>query len=85
MRARIVGFESGQLYADRRRRVRVRFETESTPLAQVVTLMDRDLGVVGLRLDDVLEVEFRCDEGAGSRRAGEAGSTVVAPPQPGRH
>ena len=58
MKAKVVGIMSGGLYTDKQRRIMVKFADGDEPCFDRVSLPEKALGIVGLKLDDELEVRF---------------------------
>ena len=58
MIARVSQIESGLSYRDGKRRVRLTFQKADSFHDDIVTT-DAEIGIVGLKLDDVVEVSFR--------------------------
>ena len=57
MTARVIGIESGSKFVDGKRRIALRLEGASTAWDEI-RATDEELSVIGLSLDDVLDVEF---------------------------
>lgn len=62
MRAKVVAIESGSTYADGRRRVRLRVnDGDQANWRNEFVVSERGLGIVGLLLDDEIDIEFGCN------------------------
>jgi hypothetical protein len=62
MQAKVIAIESGSQYFDGRRRVRLKFlDDDPLNVRNVITISERKLGIVGLKLDDTIEVAWDCD------------------------
>ena len=71
---KVTGFQSGGDYPDGRRRVELRVTTPGQVAFDRLRVPLRDVGVLGLVLDDIVEVSFACPAAAArSRAAGGAG------------
>ena len=78
MKAKVVGIESGSEHADGRRRLRLKFlDGDSQNFRDTAVVSERAIGIVGLKLDDVIEVAFACDQ-ATIRAAREAAKQASA-------
>jgi hypothetical protein len=62
MRATIVGIESGTAHRDGHRRLRLSMDDgDLLNFRNTITINERALGIIGLKLDDEIEVAFGCD------------------------
>lgn len=68
MQVQVVAIETGTEYSDKRRRVTLKLIRVVGPGGTTgdfgydrFRMSERELGIVGLKLDDVIEVAFGCD------------------------
>lgn len=60
MLAKVTAIESGSQFLDGRRRITLKLKSADS-MYDRVRLSERDIAIVGLRLDDEIELTFGCD------------------------
>ena len=59
LKFKVVQVESGAQYRDKQRRVYLRLDNDDMATFATIRVTDKELGTVGLQLDDVVEMEVR--------------------------
>ena len=74
MRAKVIGFESAEMYNDHRQRIVLKF-LDAGLSANVVKFPSGVTGLSGAVLDDIVEVAFDCPAIAARRSEGTGGQS----------